>query len=64
MLFRLEIETGNAAFGEDTGAEIERILSDLAVQIGEDLNPSRGARGTLRDINGNTVGTWRYTPDE
>ncbi len=61
-MFTLKIETGNAAFAERAGEEIARILKNLA----HDAAPGLGElpdRGALRDVNGNTVGTWRYTPE-
>ncbi len=51
-MFRVKIETGNAAFDNDSD-EVARILRELADKICED-----GCYQTikLRDINGNTVG--------
>lgn len=53
-MFNLTIKTNAAAFGEDAPTEREelaRILRDAADRLddGQDF-------GTLRDINGNTVG--------
>jgi hypothetical protein len=49
-MFTLKIKTDNAAF-DDTAQEIARILRDTADRL------ERGGEfGTLRDINGNTVG--------
>lgn len=53
-MFKLEIETGNAAFDDEGKAyEIARILRDLADKI------ENGAEaGSVRDINGNKVGSY------
>jgi hypothetical protein len=52
--FKLEIETGNAAFGDsdaERGAEIARILRDVALRLdkGDEY-------GVIHDSNGNRVG--------
>ena len=62
-MFRLEISTDNAAFHDDTdpSAEVSRILGRLAARLGE---LTEADKGKLYDINGNTVGTWTYTPSE
>ena len=56
MAFTLKIETGNAAFEDDQGFEVGRILNGLLERL-EDVGAS-GASGTLLDYNGNTVGSW------
>ena len=60
MNFCVEIECNNAAFGSPMGEpeyEIARILKDLAIRL------ERGdVSGRLRDLNGNTVGSFGYTP--
>ena len=59
MKFYMEIKCNNAAFGSSMGEpedEIARILRDLALRL-EDGDIS----GRLRDINGNTVGSFGYT---
>lgn len=65
MTFNLTIETGGAAFEEDPGAELRRILQDLASTaryVITDRAPGGAANGNLRDANGNTVGSWSYQP--
>jgi len=47
------IETGNAAFDDSPATEVGRILKDLA----DKFQYSGVVIGTLRDINGNRVGT-------
>jgi hypothetical protein len=60
-MFTLKINTANAAF-DNEGAEIARILRQLADSFAAyPASASRGVEkteGTLRDINGNTVGKW------
>jgi len=52
----LSIDTENAAFDGDGRNEISRILIKLAEDISNGVtNPS------IRDINGNTVGSYEYT---
>lgn len=54
--FRVEINTDNAAFGDNPELELSRILGELADTVAE--NPLEVI--SLRDVNGNTVGkaTW------
>lgn len=56
IMFRLEIETDNAAFEEDPSAEVARILAVAAVRI-----KGGYTAGELRDINGNFVGRFDLT---
>lgn len=51
--FTLEVSTENAAFDDDPGAELARILRTVAKSLHEG-----GESGTVRDVNGNTVGRW------
>lgn len=58
MKFFVKIKVDNAAFAEDSCdecLELARILKDLATRI-EDAEQF----GWLRDINGNTVGTFGF----
>ncbi len=59
MKFALDINMDNAAFGEDDDGgsyELRRILKALVVG---DNGPREGnTSGTVRDSNGNTVGSW------
>jgi hypothetical protein len=60
-MLSLNIETGNAAFDADGGglnAESARILRHVAdrVEAGQ-------MSGNVRDINGNTVGSFELTED-
>lgn len=57
-MFRLTIETVNAAFDDAPASEIARILRDLADKLERDGVPMDGRENwRLRDVNGNTVGT-------
>ena len=60
--FTLNIDTGNAAFeGSGLGNEVSRILRELAAHL-EDMDATElPLEARLRDINGNTVGSWRIT---
>lgn len=49
---RIEIEMGNAAFADDPGAEVERIIRRVA----ESMTYSMGSYMNLRDSNGNRCG--------
>lgn len=56
-MFRLTIETDNAAFAEDSATEeVARILEDAAKRLRDGVRTS-----TLRDSNGNTVGQFSLT---
>lgn len=59
MSFKLELETGNAAFDDGMygTTEIARILSEVARTF-EQGTFSMNARVPIRDANGNTVGAW------
>lgn len=61
-MFRLTIETDNAAFERgNRGGEIARILHALAGKIEADTLDLPES-GPLTDHNGNTVGRWGVTP--
>lgn len=49
----IELETGNDAFEHQTP---EAIMADALLQVRSHL--SVGYRGSLRDVNGNSVGEW------
>lgn len=52
--FTLKVYTDNAAFADDPDGEVARILRDVADRV-------EGGQedGAVRDINGNTVGSFR-----
>ena len=60
-MIRIEIETENAAFGDnpsDSNAEVARILREIAHRL------TRGSftQSIIRDVNGNTVGRVEESP--
>jgi hypothetical protein len=56
-LFKLKIETGNAAFEEEPAEEIIRILESQVIgQLAKGYES-----GTLRDLNGNECGAWELS---
>lgn len=60
MKFMVEIELGNASM--TTGNDVAQALEILAEQIeDESLHSSSEWGGSIRDVNGNTVGNWRVT---
>ena len=61
MRFIVTISMENAAFGEDCGSEVARILRKLASACasGEYSLPDTSAVATLLDVNGNKVGSAR-----
>lgn len=58
--FTLTIECDNAAFEDAAGAEVARILRDAADDLDSHMM-QEASHANLYDINGNTVGKWRYT---
>lgn len=57
MKLKITITMDGSAFADNAGSEAARILEHLAGSLaGRDLNRSEDSF-TLRDINGNTVGT-------
>jgi hypothetical protein len=66
-MFRLSIDTTNAAFVPFPGRELARLLRRQADRLdgttGE-LDAHKVDGGKLLDANGNTVGAWEYEPDD
>lgn len=63
MKFILEINCDNAAFegtyqGDGPSVELARILAGIAESEGRAIRLND--EGKLRDINGNTVGFWKF----
>ena len=61
-MFKLEIETGWAAFRDEDGesldpnaTEVLRILWDVICKL-----EARHTDGSVMDVNGNKVGRWSY----
>lgn len=62
LAFRLEISCSNDAFGEDQFSacdEVARILEKVALELRTTLS----APTSLRDFNGNKVGSCQFTED-
>jgi hypothetical protein len=63
MTLHLTISSANAAFeGEELGPEVARICRDLADKL-EGLDDLSGVDLSVRDVNGNRVGTCRTVED-
>jgi hypothetical protein len=54
--FRLQIKCDNEAFSDDPGAELARLLREVANEIEEGYQG-----GGLNDVNGNRVGSYTLT---
>jgi hypothetical protein len=52
-LFKLEIDTENAAFEDPS--EVPRMLEEIAIKI-----QAGQMNGKVKDINGNTCGEWSF----
>ena len=57
-MFTLEINTDNAAFHDDDGLYPWPELSRILQLVYYDIETNQHVTGTLRDINGNHVGSW------
>ena len=58
-MFRLSVDTGNAAFDDDYRNEVARILRAAA----DAIDASASQSSILRDINGNAVGAWNFNEE-
>lgn len=58
--FTLEFETENAAFADNPGYEIARILRKIARRIEFSPQDLAGDVVVIADLNGNTVGQWQW----
>lgn len=56
MKFTVEIDIKGAALTEDTGAELARMLREIADKVKDGV--SEGIFHAIRDYNGNTYGQW------
>lgn len=62
-MFKLTMETDNAAFEDRPEQEVRRILHELAKVVDDEgLDLKRGTEIKLRDVNGNTVGKAEFVP--
>lgn len=58
-MFNIQFDTGNAAFEDgNAGAEIERILHDIAAKAQTVAFPGGEHEGRIYDVNGNAIGNW------
>ena len=58
MTFSLKIKLGNEAM--QTPEDVAAALRSVAQAV-DRVGVSSGEYGTIRDLNGNTVGSWRVT---
>lgn len=59
-MFRLEIDTENAAFNDGTMYDTMKELIDILEKAKVQLLTGRMS-ASLSDVNGNTVGSWVWT---
>lgn len=52
--FTLSVDLSNAAFDEDPHAELGRLLKEASRRVAQG-----DTAGSMRDYNGNHVGTWK-----
>ena len=57
MMFDLHVECDNAAFEDNLGQELARILIEIAQEIRQ-RSDDDVTTGRIFDINGNRVGQW------
>lgn len=59
MELKLKFDMGNAAFEDGNAAsECARILTEIAGTLEDRFTMGTDDGGTIRDINGNKIGTW------
>ena len=58
-MLKIEFNTDNAAFSDDLEMETVAILERITNTIKEGFRRD----GTIRDTNGNTIGSWSLTAD-
>ena len=62
MEFQLTINMDNAAFDDDLGGELARIVRHVARRLEDDsVTGDLLSKCSVRDANGNTVGSWEVT---
>jgi hypothetical protein len=58
-MVKIEFKTGNSTFSDEAKElEIARILKKIAYQIATGYDNDK-----IRDINGNTIGSWEITEE-
>jgi hypothetical protein len=65
MVLNIQFVMDNAAFGEtgeETAAEMNRILNDLAGHF-ETVDIKNGEHLNIKDFNGNSIGSMIIVPD-
>ena len=60
---RIEFDTNNAAFANNWGGEVARILGRLASHLSERQADPATVHGGLLDSNGNVIGQWSVLDD-
>lgn len=58
--FTVVIDTDNSAFDECAGAELSRILTDVAYRVDLISHRQRVKSQSIFDFNGNRVGQWKW----
>ena len=58
-MFKLSFKTDNAAFDDYKTGEVYRILKELALAF--ECSTAIKASGTIRDVNGNSIGFYKLT---
>lgn len=58
MEFTLTIDLDGAAFAEGEREELSRLLSKVSTMVADPSRSDDLVGGTVRDINGNTIGSW------
>ena len=57
MAVSIKFKTSNEAFSEGKGFEVARILRRIAQEL-EDNDGKTGTAVNIRDVNGNTIGSY------
>ena len=61
MKFSFELNTDNAAFSDHPVSEIHRVFTEIQQQLTHQrMIGVESLGGTIRDVNGNTVGKWSW----
>ena len=63
-MFKLEITTSNAAFEDNQGTEVARILREVVDAVSGSHMQWGSIASTMRDANGNAVGEWSLSGDK
>ncbi len=63
MKFQMEFDCDNAAFEDGMATEIARTLIHVARQVFRGGIPDTPEVSTIRDVNGNEIGSWKIKED-